>query len=473
MRNLLSVLPLACSLIACSDSPTAKSRPSATPPVQDQVASSPQSPVEQGTTLPTADAFVRVADAPVVTQRTFFNERNTPVQSFSCPADRDTVLVSEHGTRIHIEPNTFVDAGGNPVTGNVRVTLREALDPYAIVNCGLYTTYEGQPLQSGGMLEVAAFAGERPLRIARDRSIGVEVPSEDRLDGMSLFVGEKTESGIDWKEPEPIPDPRPGNARMPMLRAVITDVELIVEEEPLNIPDVSWTVKYHPDDNPPAAVDRMMCERFALKGDSLRFPMDSVFIHNGWNIRLHPGNKRCKRLMHDYLAQRQRLLRRERQFQAGQVQGVEEWGPGRATRAGTNGFQVDESSSYVFKMKQLGWANIDRLFNCPNTKHVELVTNVSNAADFKTVYISMIVPGQRMFLPGYKKADGTYGFSHGDQEQMRLPVGDEAIILATAYVDGKPWYARQTIRINAKQRVDMILQPTTAEKLREDLMATL
>ena len=78
-----------------------------------------------------------------------------------------------------------------------------------------------------------------------------------------------------------------------------------------------------------------------------------------------------------------------------------------------------------------------------------------------------------MFLPGCKKADGTYGFSHGDQEQMRLPVGDEAIILTTAYVDGKPWYARQAILINAKQRVDMILQPTTAEKLREDLMATL
>ncbi len=469
MRTLFLSLPLLWFLSACTDTPPVDTSISSTAPVEGSARPAEEPAAGNKASPDKADAFVPVADLPTVTQRTFFHERNAPVQLFQCSARRDTVLTGSHGTRLHIAPGTFVDSDGRPMTGQVHLRLREALDPFTIVDCGLYTTYGDRPLESGGMLEVQASSDKGPLRIADGHAIGVEVPTADRLSGMSVFAGRKTANGIAWVEPEPIAEEERVAVAFP-LQVVVEQEPIDVKAVPTKVPDVSWTVKYYPADQPPAAIDRWMVERFALKGDSLRFPPDSAFVHNGWNVRLHPGNERCGKLMRDYLDEKARFARNE---QLGRIRAI---GPGQAgwdAPDGTNGFQVDQQSAYVFGMKKLGWANIDRLMRCPNTQAVDLITEVPNAKDFGTVYISMIVPKHRMFLPGYRKADGTFGFSHGDSEQMRLPVGDEAIILATAYVDGQPWYAQRSIRISSKQEVNLELQQTTAEKLREELMATL
>lgn len=138
---------------------------------------------------------------------------------------------------------------------------------------------------------------------------------------------------------------------------------------------------------------------------------------------------------------------------------------------GQNSFAEDSQTSYIFSMKKLGWANIDRLNDDPRTEEVNLVTSVTNKNDFKFVFISLIT--KNMYLPGYQKKDGNFGFSHGDDEAQMLPVGETATILATAYKDGQPYFALQQIKIRKNQQITLNLLKTTKNALKEKLVRAL
>jgi hypothetical protein len=151
----------------------------------------------------------------------------------------------------------------------------------------------------------------------------------------------------------------------------------------------------------------------------------------------------------------------------------EQAGNAGGVQAGFNTFNVDEKTNYVFAVKQLGWANIDRLLNDKRTRPVELITKVSNNEGMEQLCITLVMKSHGMYLPGYQQKNGSYGFSHGDYEQMRLPVGATATVLCTATKDGQPWYALQEITIAATGSVDLTLVPTADAELREVLMAEL
>jgi len=78
-----------------------------------------------------------------------------------------------------------------------------------------------------------------------------------------------------------------------------------------------------------------------------------------------------------------------------------------------------------------------------------------------------------IYLPGYQRADGGYGFSHGDFEPMQLPIGANALVVATAQRNGKPCYAIRPVVIAPTAHVQLHLQPTTDAELKAALMAAL
>jgi hypothetical protein len=137
--------------------------------------------------------------------------------------------------------------------------------------------------------------------------------------------------------------------------------------------------------------------------------------------------------------------------------------------ANLNTFETDPNSEYIFSIKQLGWANIDRVYSNPRTKNVELITAIDNYTDFENIYITLLMDKEKIFIPGYQKKDLTYGFTHGDYEKEKLPVGESAIIIATAYKNDIPYYSIQKITISEKQKVSFSLIETTMEKLKLDL----
>lgn len=132
-------------------------------------------------------------------------------------------------------------------------------------------------------------------------------------------------------------------------------------------------------------------------------------------------------------------------------------------------FEEDYSSHYIFAIKKLGWANIDRVMDDQRTKEIELITKIENHSEFNTVYVTMVLNYRKMYLLSYQKKDKTYSFTHDDYEKTKLPVGETAIMIATAYKNDIPYFAIKRITITDKQTVSLKLDKTTMDKLKSEL----
>ncbi|MBP6827180.1 MAG: hypothetical protein KA165_11530 [Saprospiraceae bacterium] len=355
-----------------------------------------------------------------------------PVQTFTLYPQTDTVLTSAKGVIIKIRKNTFADSAGKPVTGPVQITFKEALTACDMVLANLTTTFEGQPLESGGMVYIDARSGNEALQIASGKAIGFAVPADSVRTGMSVFRGISDSAGIRWVDPVAI-EPEKKKRQEP------AEEPPVVREQKSNI---MYSVDgfINPNTIPEALEDSISA--IAWSGEGLIIERDTVFQIGAYKVHFYKKDTLFTSVTVTY---------------------------SETPVKGHNSFTEDRNTGYIFSVKKLGWANIDRLFEDPRTKEVEIVTSVENQADFKLVYVSMVFDKQKMYLPGYQKADDTYSFTHGDFEKPRLPVGETATIIATAYKNDRPFVAIRKITLADKQSLSFRLEETTVEKLKATL----
>lgn len=360
-----------------------------------------------------------------------YNTDNITTQGYTISTDKDTVLKGRQGTTLRIDKNTFVNSKGEPVSGNVTIELKEALNPLDMVLGNLTTTTNGQFLQTGGMVYVNATSGSEQLQIAADKSIGVSVPSDTVLAGMSVFEGKKDSTGINWVNPVPIEQPSVG--------IVVVDsssTEWRITEGQCNF----W---YYADGyrEIPTEVNDYFEERCST-GKGLKIKEDSSMEIGKYMVHMVRDDDRGKFINYEPVPVK-----------------------------GTNMYQEDLNLTYTFSMKELGWANIDRLYENPKTQPVNLIVNVKNYADFDMVYTTMAI--EKMYLPGYQKKDNTYCFTHGDDEQTMLPIDEVTTIIATAYKGEKAYFAIQKFTLGKTQTINLKLEETTLDNLKKKLKETL
>jgi hypothetical protein len=344
---------------------------------------------------------------------------NLNSQSFSIDNSIDNLISGESGTIVRINRNTFVGQDGKIISGKVEIKLIEVSNPIDMVLGNLTTTFNGNPLETGGMIYLNATAENKEVSIVSDKSIFIKMPTDSSLIGMSVFEGIQDSTGIRWVNPIKL--------------EVYDSISTVTFEKTTN-------VKYNVDgftvNNEPPFVSSEV-GRICWEGDGLKISADSVFKIDKYTVRFYKQNK---------------LLTYSESF---------------TNTKGENSFAEDRKTNYIFSIKKLGWANIDRLLEDPRTREVELITKVENEKEFKFIYVTMIT--QKMYLPGYQKKDETFCFSHNDEEKQQLPVGETATILATAYKDDKPYFAIKKISITEKQTVSFKLEVTTTEKLKAEL----
>lgn len=359
----------------------------------------------------------------VVTE--LYSDDNIDGQSFTVNNNIDNIITGINGTIVRIYKNTFVDEAGNIVKGNVEVILKEAFSPLDRVLGNLITTFENKPLETGGMIFIDAISGAKQLSIAADKSILIKMPTDSALVNMSVFEGQKDSTGIKWNSPIAL--------QPPGVKDSMGGLSFAFEK--------TTNIRYRVDgfDDAEQAPQFVQDEvgRIAWEGDGLKILKDSTFKIKEYTVRFVKQKK------------------------------FDTWSETFEPEKGINSFETDYQTNYIFSVKKLGWANIDRLLEDPRTTEVEFITSVENQSDFKYVYVTLIT--QKMYLPGYQKKDNTYSFSHGDDEKQQLPVGESATILATAYKNDKPYFAIKKIKIDKKQTVSFKLVETTKNKLKEDL----
>lgn len=130
--------------------------------------------------------------APAVFAQLFADNVADATQSFSFNAAVGGVAIGDDGTRLNFEPNAFVDANGNPVTGAVEVKLVEALGIGDMIWLNKQTVGNDNGtlriLRSGGAISVSATQGGNALRISQGGLI-VQIPTAVGDPAMQLFSG--------------------------------------------------------------------------------------------------------------------------------------------------------------------------------------------------------------------------------------------------------------------------------------------
>ncbi len=375
---------------------------------------------------------------------TMFTQKDLKQQEFTVFGDRDTTLVGENGTKLTILQNTFVDASGNAVSGEIKIELKECLDQYSMVLGNLTTTSDGEILESGGMVYVNAECDGKSLSIATDKSILVEIPCDSSLADMKMFEGEQNGEEINWVNPKSLD---------------VQEVQAAFEEagDSIEVSVVSDTihkshnVAYNVSINGRKVVGDEIPEGLALKiqnkifaGNGLKITKDSLAIIDGYKVNLYKQDKLNS--WDDYTY-------------------TKKW----VSTETVNTFQEDKSTSYIFSMKKLGWANIDRLFQDPRTKEIEWLASINNYDEYSDAYVSLVFDEQKIHLPGYIRNDGSFSFTHGDYEKTALPVGATAAIVVTAYKDDKSYCSIEKVTIKEKQDISLDLAEMSKEELKREL----
>ncbi|MFN5983868.1 MAG: hypothetical protein ACK476_18320 [Fluviicola sp.] len=350
---------------------------------------------------------------------------NLKTQSFTIDIFKDNTITGKSGTKVKIDKNIFVDQNGKKIKGKVEIQLIEALTPIDMVLGNLTTTYNGKPLETGGMIYLNAEANGKEVSIASNKSISITMPTKETLEGMSVFEGKQDSTGIKWVNPIKLPE-------------IEKQEEKIKADTIVKTTNIYYRVDgFAKGEEPSYVTDEV--SRIAWAGDGLKISKDSVFKIDEYTV---------------HFIKQKKLLTSKEVFK---------------NEKGQNSFAEDTKTSYIFSIKKLGWANIDRLLEDPRTKEVELITSIENEKDFNFIYVTLIT--QNMYLPGYQKRDNTFSFSHDDEEKQELPVGETATILATAYKDNKPFFAIKKITITDKQTVSFKLEESTSQKMKAELMA--
>lgn len=143
------------------------------------------------------------SDAPVAVDDSYdsFVKANTDaIQTFTIDAATGGIVTGKRGTKITFPPNAFANPDNSITSGNVQITLKEALLKKQWILESLTTTTQTEMLVSGGMLDIAAKrAGDgaelkpAPAMLVPAPSlvnvIKVEVPRvPERPDTLRLFV---------------------------------------------------------------------------------------------------------------------------------------------------------------------------------------------------------------------------------------------------------------------------------------------
>jgi len=120
-------------------------------------------------------------------------------QNFTINSSIYNEIVGENGVKIMVPANSFEDANGNIVSGNVSLELIEILDQKSMILLNKPTVSNGEILVSGGQIKLTVTQSGNKLYLSDGAALNVMVPTANPDPQMLLFDGtENTAGDVNW-----------------------------------------------------------------------------------------------------------------------------------------------------------------------------------------------------------------------------------------------------------------------------------
>ena len=143
--------------------------------------------------------FVLFIGCNTPTNSKLFSTGSLPAEQFSIHTDKDTTLQTKNGALLKV-PKGALSVDG----GVANLEIKEAYSIQQMIQAGLVTNSNGEPLSSGGMIYINAAGGQK---ITFNQPIKVAIPTDYLAKDMNLFKGQKDENGnINWTDPVALPE---------------------------------------------------------------------------------------------------------------------------------------------------------------------------------------------------------------------------------------------------------------------------
>lgn len=147
------------------------------------------------------------ADPPLATYYSVdevFESLRLKPKTLTIDASVTTSFFGNSGTRYEIYGNTLVKADGTPVTGPVQVEVTEWLERGDMIFSKMLPVSNGEPLISGGQLDIKITQNGQALRLKGDNQFRAFVPQGGTPEpGMQLFWGapavDVTQGKTNWQ----------------------------------------------------------------------------------------------------------------------------------------------------------------------------------------------------------------------------------------------------------------------------------
>ncbi|HEU4718690.1 MAG TPA: hypothetical protein VFU15_12690 [Bacteroidia bacterium] len=128
--------------------------------------------------------------------------------------------------------------------------------------------------------------------------------------------------------------------------------------------------------------------------------------------------------------------------------------------------------SYSFGMKKLGWANVDCLYHNSTAGAAPFFLNahVDGVNEDEDPQVTLMVPSQGIHIPGYRRPNGDYSFTHGEYEQSAYyPKGEKGYILVRSGAGDKLRYALKEIVFGENAVESLTMKAGTEDELAKAL----
>ena len=123
------------------------------------------------------------------------NESDLNAEEFVIDNTKDTTLFGRKGTIVSIPKNCFENTNGA-----IKIELIESLKLSDIVLLNAQTVSNGEILQTDGVIYLNATVDDIVVKLKEGKTIQIEIPTDDRNDEMTAFVGNFNEEGeMNWE----------------------------------------------------------------------------------------------------------------------------------------------------------------------------------------------------------------------------------------------------------------------------------
>ncbi|MEO6733720.1 MAG: hypothetical protein ABIN01_21030 [Ferruginibacter sp.] len=136
----------------------------------------------------------------------FVNRNRSSLEVYTVAVSTPGQLTTAKDTKIYFAANAFVDEQNKPVTGAVKIEVKEITTPGEMILNDMPTTSNGRLLESGGEYNIMVSQNGKKLKLAPGNFLKIGLPNAAYA-RMQVFNGVSDASGnVNW-----VPNNNPGN----------------------------------------------------------------------------------------------------------------------------------------------------------------------------------------------------------------------------------------------------------------------